>query len=158
MRYGIGLVIGLEDGFQVVQIGPRHVGHGGAHGIAFQRDTDVEQFADLVHVHADDNRAPVQVIRHQAFGFQLAQRFAHGNAAGLEARGQGVLLERGARGQGARQDFVTQLVADAVRQRLGFTGRALRFGHAHNYRVSLGEGRRPAASVDEGCSNSGLPS
>ncbi|MNT46639.1 hypothetical protein D3C72_1832990 [compost metagenome] len=77
------------------------------------------------------------MVGHQALGLKLAQGLAHRYAAGLETGRQRVLLERRAGGQRPRQDFVAQLVPDPVRQGLGFAGRGLRFGNAHDYRVSL---------------------
>ncbi|MNT58519.1 hypothetical protein D3C72_1959590 [compost metagenome] len=121
VRHGIRFVVGAQNAFQCVKVCTRHVRHGGSHREPFQCDPDVEQLADLIDIHVDDDSAAVQRIGHQAFRFQLAQRLAHGDAAGLEAGRQRVLLEGRARGQGPRQNVETQLVADPMRQGLGVT-------------------------------------
>jgi hypothetical protein len=58
-------------------------------------------------------------VHHQAFGFQLAQRFSHRNAAGVEALGQGVLAQLLASLQFTAEDVMAQGLSDVVVQRPG---------------------------------------
>jgi hypothetical protein len=86
-------LVGLEDLLGLLKILVRKIGNGKFQNLTFEKRANSEELFDLFPGEGGNNRAAMSHDFDEPFRFQLAQRFADGDAADLEIHGNGVLAE-----------------------------------------------------------------
>ncbi len=136
----------LENFFGGLKILFCEIGDGLAEHIAFQDGASFKQLHNFVGGESGDNGAAIGDDGNQAFGGQMAERFAYGDAADLKFGGDGVLAQLLALAEFAVKNFVAQALDDRGGQGLardgtGFSGRGvLVSGRRNKFRLRFRHG------------------
>jgi len=120
----------LEDFFGGLKILFCEIGDGLAKHVAFQDRARFKELHNFVGRESGNDGTAIGNDGDQPLGSQMAERFAHGNAADLKFGGDGVLAELLAFAQLTVQNFVAQALDDGgsqglARDSIGFSWRGV---------------------------------
>src|ERR1700722_13279123 len=107
----------LYDHLRPREIHFSHARDRGAEQPGLQLHPDAEQFLDLTWRQGRHHGALVELGRDEAFGFEVADRFAEGDTRDTEFGGQTLLAQRHAFSELPSEDAATQLIGDLLGQR-----------------------------------------